>query len=97
LPRRARAASIVAMTRLSTARLDLRLLDERDAALYARLYTCPRVMAQIGPPLDAVAAERAFTAAVAHNRRALPGHRTWTAPRSGSARSPEAAPGPRSA
>jgi len=65
------------MTRLSTARLDLRLLDERDAALYARLYTCPRVMAQIGPPLDAVAAERAFTAAVAHNRRALPGHRTF--------------------
>lgn len=67
------------MTRLRTDRLDLRLLGESDASLYSRLYTCPRVMAQVGAPLDEVAAARAFAAAVAHNHRALPGHRTFTA------------------
>lgn len=34
-------------------------------------------MAQIGPPLTEAAAERAYAAAVAHNARATPGHRTF--------------------
>lgn len=67
------------MTRLRTDRLDLRLLGESDAPLYVRLYTCPRVMAQVGAPLDPAAAARAFAAAVAHNHRARPGHRTFSA------------------
>lgn len=67
------------MTRLRTARLELRLLahGDADAALYRRLYTCPRVMAHIGTPLQPAAADRAFAAAVAHNARTAPGHRTF--------------------
>lgn len=55
----------------------LRLADEGDVALYRRLYTCPRVMAQIAPPLGAADAEAAFTRVVAHNRRAASPLRTW--------------------
>lgn len=67
------------MTELPTAHLDLRLLGPEDLALYQGLYTCPRVMAQIGAPLTAEAAGRAFRAAVAHNGRDEPGHRTFVA------------------
>lgn len=67
------------MPTLLTDRLALRLLREDDASLYRRLYTCPRVMAQIGAPLTDAAADRAFAAAVAHNGRSEPGHRTFAA------------------
>lgn len=67
------------MTELLTPHLRLRLLGPDDLALYERLYACPQVMAQIGAPLTAEAAERAFRAAVAHNGRDDPGHRTFVA------------------
>lgn len=67
------------MADLSTPHLRLRLLGPDDAALYERLYTCPRVMAQIGPPLTLEAAARAFRATVAHNGADHPGHRTFAA------------------
>lgn len=62
---------------LATSRLRLRLLEEQDGELYRSLYTDPRVMARIAPPLTAADAVRDFGAAVAHNRRDAPGHRTW--------------------
>lgn len=66
--------------------LHLRLLEAGDAgqaALYRSLYTCPRVMAEIGPVATADAAHRGFHAACRHNARLL-GHRTWSvAPCSG--------------
>lgn len=65
------------MTDLLTPRLRLRLLDLRDVALYRALYTCPRVMANIAAPLAPAEADRAFAAAVRHNGRDRPGHRTW--------------------
>jgi RimJ/RimL family protein N-acetyltransferase len=64
---------------LLTDRLALRLLGAQDAALYRSLYTCPRVMARIGTPLTDAAAGRAFAAALAHNGRDTPGHRTFAA------------------
>jgi RimJ/RimL family protein N-acetyltransferase len=68
-----------AATTLVTARLRLRLLDGRqtDAALYRALYTCPRVMAQIAPPLDDVEADAAFARVCRHNALERPGHRSW--------------------
>ena len=65
------------MSQLVTDHLRLRLLDARDAALYCGLYTCPRVMANIGPPLDGTRATRAFAATLAHNTRDVPGHRAF--------------------
>lgn len=64
---------------LLTARLRLRLLDGRDAdaALYRALYTCPRVMAQIAPPLDEAEADAAFARVCRHNGLERPGHRVW--------------------
>ena len=56
---------------------DLRPLRDDDQPLYLALYTCPRVMARIGPPLDAGRATGAFRKVMAHNRSDVPGHRTW--------------------
>ena len=56
---------------------DLRPLRDDDQPLYLTLYTCPRVMARFGPPLDADRATRAFRKVMAHNRSDVPGHRTW--------------------
>lgn len=67
------------MPTLLTHRLRLRLLDDSDLDLYRSLYTCPRVMAQIAEPLAEDAAQRAFAAVVAHNRRERPGHRAFAA------------------
>lgn len=64
---------------LHTPRLRLRLLDTRpaDAKLYRALYTCPRVMAAIMPPLDEAAADAAFVRVCRHNGLDTPGHRFW--------------------
>lgn len=64
---------------LMTPRLRLRLLESRDAdaALYRALYTCPRVMAQIAPPLGDAEADAAFTRVCRHNTLERPGHRSW--------------------
>ena len=56
---------------------DLRPLRDDDLPLYLALYTCPRVMARFGPPLDADRATRAFRKVMAHNHSDVPGHRTW--------------------
>lgn len=45
-----------------TPRLHLRLMDERDEALYCRLYADPEVMRHIAAPLSAEAARRSFRA-----------------------------------
>lgn len=68
---------------LLTSRLVLRLMkrNEADAALYRALYTCPRVMAQIAPPLEHAAADAAFARVCLHNGRNQPGHRTWVVQR----------------
>jgi RimJ/RimL family protein N-acetyltransferase len=65
---------------LLTPALRLRLLDADDAghaALYRRLYMCPQVMAEIGEPLTAAAADTAFGRVCHHNARDAPGHRAW--------------------
>lgn len=64
---------------LHTRRFRLRLLDggEAHAALYRGLYTCPRVMAHIGPPVTRATADAAFGRACRHNARNAPGHRFW--------------------
>lgn len=51
------------MYELDTPRLQLRPLQQRDEALYCRLYTDPEVMRHIAPPLTAEAALRGFRAA----------------------------------
>jgi len=69
---------------LLTAHLELRLLDAdraADARLYRALYTCPTVMAEIGPPLTADAATAAFARVCRHNALDAPGHRAWTVAR----------------
>lgn len=66
---------------LQTPRLCLRLLDAdvpAHAALYRALYTCPRVMASVMPPLDRDAADAAFGRVCRHNRSESPGHRFWS-------------------
>ncbi len=67
------------MGTLLTDLLRLRLLEDDDLGLYRSLYTCPRVMAQIGEPLAPDAATRAFAAAVRQNGLDAPGHRTFAA------------------
>lgn len=64
---------------LNTPRVCLRLLDAcpEDAELYRALYTCPRVMAQIAPPLSDAGADAAFARVCRHNGLQEPGHRTW--------------------
>ena len=62
---------------LETARLRLRLLDQRDERLFCHLYTDPDVMRRIVPPLSAEAAVASFDRACRHNRRDQPGHRFW--------------------
>lgn len=62
---------------MHTARLRLRLLDARDAALYRALYTCPQVMHRIMPPMTVAAADAAFVRACRHNTLDAPGHRLW--------------------
>lgn len=63
---------------LETARLRLRPIDQRDAALYRALYTSPLVMHRIMPPLSQEAADLAFGHACRHNTRFSPGHRFWS-------------------
>ncbi|HEY4529981.1 MAG TPA: GNAT family N-acetyltransferase [Luteimonas sp.] len=63
---------------LLTTSLRLRLVGEGDAALYRALYTCPRVMAQIGPPLTREEADDAFDRVCAHNRTPDSLHRAWS-------------------
>lgn len=53
-------------------------MDASDAGLYRALYTDPRVMAEIGPPLTPEAADAAFARVVRHNGLDVPGHRAWT-------------------
>lgn len=67
----------VATAAIAQGGMTLRLLDERDRALYLALYTCPRVMRHIGAPLSEPDATAAFARTVAHNLRASPGHRTF--------------------
>jgi RimJ/RimL family protein N-acetyltransferase len=66
---------------LITPRLRLRLLDALDpthAALYRRLYTCPKAMTWIGPPLPSREADKAFAIVCRHNVLRAPGHRFWS-------------------
>lgn len=66
---------------LLTPRLRLRLLDATEpahASLYRRLYTCPKTMAWIGPPLSSREADAAFAIVSRHNVRRTPGHRFWS-------------------
>lgn len=65
------------MAELETPRLRLRPLNAGDQALYCGLYTDAAVMREVGPPLAADAAARAFHAACRHNVRDRPGHRFW--------------------
>lgn len=62
---------------LNTPRLELRGLEQRDQALYCRLYTDPEVMRHIAAPLTAEAALRAFRAACRLAAREHPGSRVW--------------------
>jgi RimJ/RimL family protein N-acetyltransferase len=65
---------------LLTSNLRLRLLDSNEsdhALLYRSLYTCQQVMAEIGPPLTAEAADAGFARVCRHNTFAAPGHRAW--------------------
>jgi len=66
---------------LFTPSLVLCLLDADNAghaALYRALYTCPAVMAEIGPPLALDAADAAFARVCRHNACDTPGHRAWS-------------------
>lgn len=64
---------------LRTPSLHLTLMasHESDAALYRALYTCPKVMKQIGPALSRQEADGAFARVCAHNRDAASAHRAW--------------------
>jgi RimJ/RimL family protein N-acetyltransferase len=62
---------------LETARLRLRPRAAGDEALYRGLYTDAAVMREIGAPMSADAAARAFQSACRHNGRDAPGHRFW--------------------
>jgi RimJ/RimL family protein N-acetyltransferase len=76
----AEACEGAASSTLRTERFRLRLLTADitgHADLYRRLYTCPQVMAQIGPPMAPDVADAAFVRACRHNRLDAPGHRFW--------------------
>ena len=60
----------------STARLRMRPLDERDAALYCELYSTPALMRNIAPPLTPEAAARSFAVAC---RQQSPRPQRWIA------------------
>ncbi|GHA88140.1 GNAT family N-acetyltransferase [Cognatilysobacter bugurensis] len=58
----------------------LRLLHRGSADhgfVYRTLYTCPKVMTTIRPPLTDEAADAAFERICRHNACGLPGHRYW--------------------
>ncbi|TCZ82611.1 GNAT family N-acetyltransferase [Lysobacter sp. N42] len=57
--------------------VQLRLMQSSDAALYLHLFTCPEVMAAIGPPLPRHVAEATFARACGYNAGDVPGHRFW--------------------
>lgn len=61
----------------STPRLRARLLDERDAALFAACYGDAATMRQVGPTLDTHAAGRAFAAALRQLRSDPPAALYW--------------------
>jgi RimJ/RimL family protein N-acetyltransferase len=73
----AEPTSIEAMdpsTCFATARLRMRPLDERDAALYCELYSTPGLMRNIAPARTPEAAARSFAAAC---RQQLPRPQRW--------------------
>ena len=57
------------MTIFATERLDHRLLESADAAVFCDLYTDPETMRFIGPPLSAQRAARAFRHALRLSHR----------------------------
>jgi RimJ/RimL family protein N-acetyltransferase len=63
--------------RFETPRVRARLIDARDRALYRALYTDPRMMAHIGPVLDATAAEVVFEKTCGYNRESPMRARYW--------------------
>lgn len=60
-----------------TPRVRARLIDARDRALYRALYTDSRMMAHIGPVLDAAAADAVFEKACGYNRESPMRARYW--------------------
>lgn len=61
----------------STEHLVAHLIDESDAGLYQALYTDSSVMANIGPALDQLSAERLHQQVVAWNRQSPMRARYW--------------------
>lgn len=57
--------------------IHLRLMQATDGSFYVGLFTCPRVMAAIGPALSHDVAEAAFVRACHYNTGNEPGHRFW--------------------
>lgn len=62
----------------ATSRLQARLLDEQDAALFVACYGDVATMRQVGPTLDTRAAGRAFAAALRQLRSDPPAALYWT-------------------
>lgn len=62
---------------IESARYRLRLAEPGDEGHYVALYTDPRVMHAIGPPLDVQCVRAAFDRVCRHNRAKSPGHRLW--------------------
>ena len=62
---------------METARVRLRLLDERDESLYRRIYTDPVLMALVGEPMDAAQAGNAFLRTCRLNREDALHFRSW--------------------
>ncbi|MBD3585142.1 GNAT family N-acetyltransferase [Salinimonas sp. HHU 13199] len=54
----------------SSRRLDFRLLNESDRAMFIALYQDPKVMRKIGPALSAEKAEVLFESAIRNNQKA---------------------------
>lgn len=65
------------MRALETERLHLRPLDERDEALYCRIYTDAELMRHVGEPLTREAAQKAFIEVCRLNGEAKFRYRCW--------------------
>lgn len=64
-------------TDLESPRVHLRLLDERDEALYVGIYTDAALMAQVGAPMDEEQAIQAFARTCRLNREQGLRFRSW--------------------
>lgn len=65
------------VTELKNEFVDLRLLAAHDRSLYFAAFTDPVMMAQVGAPLDAEAANVAFNRTCRANRESPFRHRCW--------------------